>query len=267
MSRYDAASGSEMKMAVPLRKLKDNKPYERPSSIEVLLDSALMQTQDVILKRAYIRVKTDSSYLPTECLVYLLRHAFRSGNTKLRDVIVNPLLKRCERILNSKIPDDQPNAEELREAVLGKFTELLARDANDHSQTKLDYYEVRFNDAFRKLRISFFRSEKYTRVSMPLAADADEGQAEIDPEGVCRLLKSTGQELSPEDVVTGKQLCDAVEALPHDETRAIILHFFYGYKIESIDPNERTVASICEVSGRMIRTRLKSAIGRLKEKF
>jgi RNA polymerase sigma factor (sigma-70 family) len=200
-------------------------------------------------------------------LVHLLRHAFRTGNGRLRDVVLNPLLKRCERLLKNKIPDDRPNAEELREAVLGKFTELLARDANDTEQTELDYYEIRFNDAFRKLRISFLRSEKNTRACLPLPVDADEGQADVDPECVSRLFKSTGQALSPEDALTRKELCDAVDALPPDEQRAVVLHFFYGLKIDSVDPNERTVASVCGVDEKTIRNRLKRALQRLKEKF
>ena len=266
MSRRGDSVGSEELMAAPLRRLKNNEVYVRPASVEALLDPALQQTPETISDRAYIREKTDPNFLPTECLLHLIRHAFRIGNTRLRDVTLLLLLKRCERILKNKIPDDQPNAEELREAVLGKFTELLARDANDPNQTILDYFEVRFNDAFRKLRFHFLRSEKYTRTSLPLFPDA-EGQAEIDPEGVCRLLKSTGQDPSPEDFVIRKQLCDAVQTLPPDETKAIILHFFYGYKIESTDPTATTVATLCGVSGRTIGTRLKSAIEKLKRNF
>jgi DNA-directed RNA polymerase specialized sigma24 family protein len=51
--------------------------------------------------------------------------------------------------------------------------------------------------------------------------------------------------------------------LPPDERRAVELCHILGYDEESEDPNKRTAATICGVTGRTIRNRLKRAAARL----
>ena len=47
--------------------------------------------------------------------------------------------------------------------------------------------------------------------------------------------------------------------LPKEEREAFLLVEKMRYKIESKDPHEKTAATICDVSGRTIRTRLHDA--------
>ncbi len=43
-----------------------------------------------------------------------------------------------------------------------------------------------------------------------------------------------------------------------------MLRHVFGYEVESINPAEITVAKVCKVSGRTIRSRLNAALARLR---
>ena len=60
-----------------------------------------------------------------------------------------------------------------------------------------------------------------------------------------------------------KPLLNAIEALPADECKAVILVHVLGYKEESEDPKEETAATRCNCTGRTIRNRLKRAAAKL----
>jgi DNA-directed RNA polymerase specialized sigma24 family protein len=60
----------------------------------------------------------------------------------------------------------------------------------------------------------------------------------------------------------------AINALPPDERKALVLVHYYGFKIESEDPGETTAATLCGVRGRTIQNRLnraKAKLSKLKE--
>lgn len=56
-----------------------------------------------------------------------------------------------------------------------------------------------------------------------------------------------------------------VAALPEDERKAVILCGVLGLKEESEDPTIVTAATLCGVTGRTIRNRLKRAAAKLSD--
>jgi hypothetical protein len=256
-------------MARPLNKTKlDGAPYTRQPEIEAAIDAALGQDLEIVCDRARLPDRKASDYLPSECLVHLIREAWRSGNEQARDELLQLLLRRCVAILNSKVSDSICTAQQLREDILGDFAELFAKDGSSHDECELDFYEVRFNQAFRAFRITRVRAELDRLNSTGYLLDPAHPDVTVDDEVLAGLSDRDCTTCHPEELVFRKQVHDAINALPRDEREPIVLCHLLGLKEESEDPNERTAATVCGVTGRTIRNRLTKAfekLSRLKE--
>ena len=117
-----------------------------------------------------------------------------------------------------------------------------------------DFYECRFNAAFGALRIDAVRRElKRLKQTAEPPGPGEEREPDAHEEDVSvRLFEA---------VRTRK----AINALPPDERKAVVLCHVYGFKVESADPDEVTVATLCKCTGRTIRNRLSRAAARLSE--
>ena len=158
-------------MARPLMKTTEKgEPYTRLPSVEAKIDCALMQDWATLARRARIVDPKAPDYLPSECLVHLIRDAIRRGDHRVATVLMPPLLVRCELNLNKTVPDSvMRNAEAVREEILSSFQLLFTDDA---AEDALDYYECRFGRAFKTLRIDHFRaavSEREDLTDLPVA--------------------------------------------------------------------------------------------------
>jgi len=135
----------------------------------------------------------------------------------------------------------------------GEFALILAQGGSPEDKGELDYYECKFNHAFRTLRINVLRREQgETNRAVPLPENA--GAPDDD---VARRIDEALQ--SPATQADRLRLAELLGVLSPDERKAVVLHFVMGYEVESADKDKRTVAKICEVSGRTIRDRLKRA--------
>jgi DNA-directed RNA polymerase specialized sigma24 family protein len=67
----------------------------------------------------------------------------------------------------------------------------------------------------------------------------------------------------PQRALVLREFKEALNALPADERKAVILCHIMGYDQESDDPEKITAATICGVRGRTIRNRLTRAAARL----
>ena len=247
-------------MATALTKRRgDGTPLTRPPEIEEGLDLALAEGLPSLIRRAQVKDTSSPEYLGSECLVHLVRDSARRGVATISNLLLPVLLARCERTLLSKIPRGVPDADHLREEVLGAFVLILAKGCSAEDDGESDFYECRFNLAFRMLRISVVRREQAKSVGvMPLIEDV----IAADDENAGRLENAlrtrSGQ-------VDGLVLAEFLDALPPEEREAVVLHYVMGYKIESKDKDEPTVATRCGVSGRTIRDRLNRARERCKQ--
>jgi hypothetical protein len=168
------------------------------------------------------------------------------------------LLIRCEKILQKTIPDERiSNAEAVREETLSSFQALFTDDA---AECALDYYECKFGSAFRALRIDHFNaavSERKHLTELP-EATSEEGDTMLDDEMLARLSRFAKIEPSKEDRAFLQQVLKAVDALPPDQRRAVVLRRIIGH-------TEEFAAALCNVDGRTIRYRLSRADAQLKK--
>jgi DNA primase large subunit len=249
-------------MAKPLlKKDRNGKTYTRPPEIEAAIDLALSLDLESLVDRAALRDEKSAAYVPSECLVHLLREFLRRGLGDAVNKLLPVFLARCGRILSkSTAVGYVPNIESLNEEILAQFAMLFAEDGRQESSSALDFYEVRFGMAFRALRISISKAEHERTESLVSFSDSnDEGEELSESEVLGRTRPAVADFPSLENLVLQHEIAEAIKRLPKKERDAVVLHFHYGYEIESEDPTKRTVAMICGVTGRTVRNRLRRA--------
>ena len=232
-------------MIRPLTKIsKDGEVYSRPRGVEENIESAVRLGIEAIKARLKEEKPDSENYLKSECLVYLFREARSRRDDAMTNLLATALLTRCERILQSKLPKA---SEHFREDILAEFAVILAND----SSNELDYYEVRFNDAFRTHRIGMVKKEiqrckKVETQTFGTSTNDDEEEVHSD-EPSCRPTES-------DDLIRNELL----DQLPPDIQKAVVLCEM-GYPIESNNPSKDTVAKLCGVSERTIHNWIKRA--------
>lgn len=242
--------------------------YTRPAHVEASIDKALAQDPDTVLRRAAIRNPKHPDYMPLECLLHLAREARLKRDKAAENRLLAPLLTRCELILKKSIPDGGlHDAEEIRQDILGAFCELFARVGTNHDASGLDYFEVRFHSALASLKFQRLRQEgRRQKVFADLSQEKDEDGNPLDEENALAKLSAAAQ--SParqENLLYVQQVEKFLATLSPEDREAVILVSIKRYKIESEDPDEVTAATLCGVSGRAIRKRLKKVAERLKK--
>jgi len=239
--------------------------YTRPGTIDADIDTALALDLAALRARLLVAAADAADYLRSEALVHLVRRARRSGDQTLIGAVLPVLLGRCEAILRERIRDHQmPDAESVREEVLGAFSELFAADGIGDRPDELDYYECRFNLAFRTFRIDFVRSEIVRiRPIVSLPDARDDGEPEADEEVFAQLSETFRSPATQEAAAIWAEWAEAIERLPPDERDAVVLVHVLGYQEESKDPSVETAATRCRCTGKTIRNRLTRAAAKL----
>lgn len=246
-------------MARPLIK-KDQKGvlYVRPPSVEAKIDGTLGQDWETLSKRAQITDPNAPDFLPRECLVHLIRDAIRRDDQRLATVLMRPLLLRCGANLLKTVPDSaMRNAVAVREDILSSFQMLFTEDA---AEDALDYFECKFGRAFKSLRLDRIDVEKSKRkglTDLPKVRNEDGGTM-LDEDALALLSRMARVRASQEDRVYLPQVLKAVNDLPLDQRRAVVLRRIIGH-------TEEQTAKICKVNKRTIRYRLARADMQLKK--
>ncbi len=262
-------------MVRPLEKITaDGHRYERAPTVEKAIETAMGQDLATLKSRAAVRDPKSPDYLPSECLLHLVRNARRGWNNDatsppIVDALLPVLLKRCEAILNRHVSNTIDTAADLRQAILDSFVDIVVAEGTPGGSDALDFYEVRFNLAFRALRITHVNKELArinAQVTLPSHLDEKEmPEREMDDELLSRLSELAQPSASAEEILFRKRVFEAIAKLPSDERGALILVHYLGYDEESTDPSKETAATRCGVSGRTIRNRLKRAMEKLSK--
>jgi len=241
-------------MARPLtKKKKTGESYTRPDRIEARIDAVLALGIPQLRQLLQVTDRKSPDYLPSECLVHLIRDAIQRGDLKMADVVLPVLLTRCEAILKFKIRDSSRfDAATLREEVLNEFATFLATESAADNSNELDYFECKFHHAFRTLRIDVVRKET---ACWELLQSLPEELAH-DDETTSAIPKTFQIPPTQHEKAVVREILDGL----HPEVRqAAVLCWLLGYEVESTNEEEITAATICGVSGRMIRYRLRIA--------
>ena len=248
-------------MVRPLTKRKkDGKFYVRPKAVEEELDGALLEDDEALRQRVRIHDRASPRYLRSECLVHIVREASRRGEERLLNAGVEGLLTRCSGMLKFMVSGSLPDADEIRESVLGQFSVVLARGVARNAGGELDYYECNFYGAFWAINQSVVTTE-LKKDSRKLEVP---GGDEIDGYGTDVMQWMTEALQNPEWLASRDELLDQVmQELRPDELKAVVFCRVWGLKEESDDPDEITAASLCNCTGRTIRNRLSRADAKL----
>ncbi|EQD32492.1 ECF subfamily RNA polymerase sigma-24 factor [mine drainage metagenome] len=198
----------------------------------------------------------------------MARKGRQSEDQPLMSAVLPVLLSRCEANLLVKVPDGaMPDASSLRQEILDDLTELFVMDGIGDISDELDFYECRFNRAFRALRIDAVRGNTRRRKQGFEAVDLPPFEATEEPDAYddafARVSETFRVLPTQEGDVFRESFMQAIEALPADEREAVILVHVLGYKEESEDPEEETAATRCNCTGRTIRNRLTRAAAKL----
>lgn len=256
-------------MVQPLTKRRstgDRALYTRSMAVEAEI-AALLD-----LDWATLIARSASSQMSDEALLHLIRKAHREGAEDERDKLLRPFLKRCRARLLKVLPDGRAaNAADLRSEALGRLGELIAEDGQGESPDALDYYEVGMAGALAALREDLIRTQTRQtsrNVQLPHEVELDAEEAPRRDRVAERARDLTTMASTQEQALVAREFVEAFKDLTDDERMAVLLRHM-GYEEESkTDPDKRTIATICGVTGRAIRYRLTNAarkLSRLKE--
>lgn len=256
-------------MAQPLTHTKEEGSlYIRSPVVEAQIDMAVQLSQSDLQARLLITDRNDPHYLVSECLVHLVRKGRRSIDQKLMNTVLPVLLGRCEDNLLAKVPNESmPDASDIRQKILENLTDLIVADGTGNFPDELDFYECRFNLAFRTLRIDAIRREirrrKHSIVVVDLPPSDSTGEPDAYEDAFARVSENFKVLPTQEWSAFREPLMKAIKALPDDEREAVILVHVLGYEVESEDLEKETAATRCNCTGRTIRNRLTRAASKL----
>ena len=230
----------------PLRKTdKAGRLYIRPREITAKLEELTFLTRNEVAARCGIQEPENPKYVPSECLVYLVREHRSRASDDCSQVLYKTLLERLHKWILK--PGSQFAATEslvegdIRDEAVSKFLVLLGNDKNGEYQTKLDFYEVRFEKSVVGLRNDAKR-KWYPQANshQPMELDQESGEPSIEFESAARGYTPFGpDELEDPDYLP--KLNQAIDELPPLQ-KAIVVMWRAGIKIESQEPGAVTIS-------------------------
>jgi hypothetical protein len=247
----------------PLRKMSKGVLYTRPPEIEVKLSELAILPQREIMARCAHDDENKALFIPSECLVYLVRANRNSSPGVYFEVIYKALLARVIQQLPPEDDTDITNSE-IRSECLGAFAELLAGDRINYDN-RLDYYEIRFQDAVATLRSSLARKQNRLKnrnqslVSNPEEPESGELSLQVETAAGAFDPKNFDKYFGSHDRAA---LDAAISNLPELQI-AILEMFKNGIPIYSKDPDVFTISKALDKSEKTIRLHRDQALNQL----
>ncbi len=240
--------------------------YTRPPNIEAKLVELRALTREQALERCKFRQWDDPAYVPSECVLHLVRACREDDRSVYFEMLYSILAKRVWQPLAKATGGEGKTLSltpsRIRETAFDKFVDLLVHDRSIY-QDQLDYYEVRFNHAVAALLVDAQRKVlNETKKAAPFEIDAETGtlSAEVERTGDS-FDPFNPAKLQSEDYRSS--LDAAIDALTPDH-RKIVEMKRLGFPIDSKDPAVTTIAKTLQKSEKTIRTYLDDAYAQLR---
>lgn len=246
-------------MIPPLRKrTKKGILYTRSGAVEALLPKLAELSRDALIERAEIRNRRAAGWIPSECLLHMLR-ANRSENSDV-------FFERLFSVLSARVKGALPHAttgdeitgrigrtaERIHELAFDKFQDLLCSDRDVYNE-RLDFFEARFDLGVANLRRDA-REKAYEEENRGAALEYDWDTGEPSPE--VERARGAFDPFDPalineEDYRLRFRV--AIGGLPQEQIR-IVEMISKGIPIDSNDPSAVTIAKLLGRSEKTIRT-------------
>lgn len=254
-------------MSTPLRKrTRGGTPYVRDPKIEAKLTDLAALTRDEIVVRCGIRRRDNLNYVPSECLMYLVR-ACRFDNSdryfeRLYKILIERVMRRLPPVLSPDGKKESLTKGKIRDAVAGRLVDLLAADRAAYSE-KLDYFEVRFDGALASLRRDA-QDKAWREENRTVSLEFDDETGEPSPE-VERAAGSFDPFDPPESQEADyrSRLEAAIDTLSMEQIR-IIQMLRQGIPIDSKEEGAVTIAKTLGRTEKTIRSNRDKAFAALR---
>lgn len=243
-------------MVAQLRKRQlDGSLYVRPSAVENALVELEKLSRDELARRCAIRRRDDPEFVPDECLMYFVR-ASRADNSEahfdtLFKLLDERVLRRLPRPDSADGETTSLKLEKIRDKVRDRFLARLSEDRQAYCD-KLDYFEVRFESALKRLRQTaleeVWRDENRHEM---LGTDEETGELSPEVESAAGSINPLENEISGLDAYRSA-LDAAIDTLPPEQIR-IIEMMRGGIPIDSKDPQAITIAKTLGKSEKTVR--------------
>lgn len=253
-------------MAESLRKRTEaGNCYTRPAAVEAAIDALDGVPLEEVVSRAQITNRDNPEYIQSECLLYLLRQTRTDPDQTRFEGLFRALR---QRVLRALPPVDRyasgttgtaqsAAALDIRDAVLGRFQEMLCRDRSGY-EDRLDYFEIAFDGAVASLRKTarkkVFREEAR---SCPLTdAETSEPSQEVEA-ALNRFIEDPRARIEDDDY--RRRVLAAIDTLPDDQRRVMEL-LQRGMPIDSKEAGVVTMVQVLRCSEKTVRNRRDRAI-------
>ncbi|MBN9475118.1 MAG: sigma-70 family RNA polymerase sigma factor [Burkholderiales bacterium] len=239
--------------------------YERDPKVEALIVELAVLPRDELIARAGIMKRSDPAYVPSECLVYLIRASRRDNNEawfeRLYRILIERVLRSLPRAESSDGKTESLTRAVVRDKVFSRFVELLSADRGTYID-KLDYFEVRFDGAVASLRRDA-QEQAWRDENRSQALEYDDS-GELSPEVEAAAGAHDPFSASDFDDADYRLRLDAaIEALPTEQSR--IIHMMrQGFPIDSKEPDVVTISKVLGRSEKTVRTYRDKAFAALR---
>jgi DNA-directed RNA polymerase specialized sigma24 family protein len=260
-------------LIAPLRKKKgtDGTLYFRPPPIEESLKSLYEAPIEEVARRARIDDPEDPDYVPSECVVHFVRQSKCFGDTEpfrelfviLRNRVLRTVPVFLRNVAGLSEPGTKSSESEIQELVLHDFLQLLCTDRNEYDE-RLDFYEIRFNSAIAKLRMSARRKVvpyESRRQSLDDEGDVSTQSNEVE-ETLSRLREPPGE--NENNIFYRSRVYAAINTLRPKERQVIEL-ILKGVPIDSNDEKILTIVKVLGCAEKTVRNRRDRAIATIQK--
>jgi hypothetical protein len=223
--------------------------------IEAKIIELASLSRDDLVTQCAIRQKDDPAYVPSECLLYFIRESRANRPDTYFEKLYKLLSERVLRCLpdgsslNSQTTSLTKSA--IREKVFGHFVELLTSDRNNYSD-KLDYYEINFADALKKLCLDAQEQAWQDENRSTTLHDAETGEPTAEVERAAGSFDPFNTSEFSSDVYRF-DLNEAIDTLPPLQKRIIVM-LQQGFPIGPKESNGITIAKTLNKDEKTIRT-------------